>query len=216
MWLCAGLRAPVRGHRPKRLNGATGPVSAGRQPAHRRNDRGPDAVSRLCSHMRLRPPSPAMVVACLALAISLSGAAYAVSTALPRNSVGPVQLKNNAVNSAKVRNGSLRAVDFAAGQIPAGPQGPAGPPGASGLQVISGSGASNSSSPKSQQQDCPAGKRAVGGGGVITGSATNTFLSTSRPTDAGTGWIATGRESSAGNAGSWALQTWVVCATVVP
>ena len=126
------------------------------------------------------------------------------------------ELKNNAVNSAKVRNGSLRAVDFAAGQIPAGPQGPAGPPGASGLQVISGSGASNSSSPKSQQQDCPAGKRAVGGGGVITGSATNTFLSTSRPTDAGTGWIATGRESSAGNAGSWALQTWVVCATVVP
>jgi hypothetical protein len=169
--------------------------------------------------MRLRPPSPALVVACLALAISLSGAAYAVSTALPRNSVGTVQLKNNAVNSAKVRNASLRAVDFAAGQIPVGPQGPAGPqgpPGASGLQVISGSGVSNSSSPKSQQQDCPAGKRAVGGGGVITGSATNTFLSTSRPTDAGTGWIAIGRESTGGNAGSWAVQTWVVCVTSAP
>jgi hypothetical protein len=92
---------------------------------------------------------------------------------------------------------------------------PAGPPGASGLQLISGSGASNSSSPKSQQQDCPAGKRAVGGG-VLTGSVANTFLSTSRPTDAGTAWIATGRESSGGNAGSWAVQTWVVCATVGP
>jgi hypothetical protein len=160
-----------------------------------------------------------MVVACLALAISLSGAAYAVSTALPRNSVGPAQLKNNAVNSAKVRNASLRAVDFAPGQIPPGPQGPAGPqgpPGASGLQLISGSGASNSSSPKTQQQDCPAGKRAVGGGGVLTGSINNTFLTTSRPTDAGTGWIATGRESSGGNAGSWAVQTWVVCAAVGP
>jgi hypothetical protein len=169
--------------------------------------------------MRLRPPSPAMVVACLALAISLSGAAYAVSTALPRNSVGSAQLKNNAVNSAKVRNASLRAVDFAPGQVPQGPQGPAGPqgpPGASGLQLISGSGASNSTSPKSQQQDCPAGKRAVGGGGVLKGSITNTFLWTSRPTDAGTGWIASGRESSAGNAGSWAVQTWVVCATVGP
>jgi hypothetical protein len=154
--------------------------------------------------------------ACLALAISLSGAAYAVSTALPRNSVGSVQLKNNAVNSVKVRNASLRAVDFAPGQIPAGPQGPAGPPGASGLQLVSGSGASNSSSPKSQQQDCPAGKRAVGGGGVITGSAGNTFLSTSRPTDPGTGWIATGRESTAGNAGNWAVQTWVVCVTAAP
>ena len=155
-----------------------------------------------------------MVVACLALSISLSGVTYAVATALPRNSVGAVQLKNNAVNSTKVKNASLRAVDFAAGQIPAGPAGPQGPPGASGLQLISGSGASNSSSPKTQQQDCPAGKKAVGGGGVITGSATNTFLSISRPTDPGTGWIATGRESSGGNAGNWAVQTWVVCMTV--
>src|SRR5207237_846374 len=88
----------------------------------------------------------------------------------PRNSVGTVQLKNNAVNSAKVRNGSLRAVDFAAGQIPAGPQGPAGPPGASGLQVISGRGASNSSSPKSHAQDGPAGQGAGGGGGLGAGS----------------------------------------------
>jgi len=160
-----------------------------------------------------------MAVACLALAISLSGAAYAVSTALPRNSVGTAQIKNNAVNSAKVRNASLRAADFAPGQIPTGPQGPAGPqgpPGASGLQLISGSGASNSSSPKSEQQDCPSGKRAVGGGGVITGALTNTFLWTSRPTDAGTGWIASGRESSGGNPGSWAVQTWVVCASVTP
>jgi hypothetical protein len=160
-----------------------------------------------------------MVVACLALAISLSGVGYAVSTALPRNSVGSVQLKSNAVNSAKVRNSSLRQVDFAPGQIPRGRQGPAGPQGpagTSGLQQISGSGASNSTSPKSQQQDCPAGKRAVGGGAVITGSLTNTFLATSRPTDAGTGWVATGRESTGGNAGSWAVQTWVVCATVAP
>ena len=169
--------------------------------------------------MRLRPPSPALVVACVALAISLSGGAYAVSTALPRNSVGSVQLKANAVNSAKVKNSSLRAVDFAPGQIPRGPQGPAGPqgpPGASGLQVISGSGVSNSSSPKSQQQDCPAGKRAIGGGGVITGSVTNTFLAASRPTDPGTGWTVTGRESTGGNPGAWAVQTWVICATVAP
>jgi hypothetical protein len=160
-----------------------------------------------------------MVVACLALAISLSGAAYAVSTALPRNSVGTVQLKNSAVNSAKVRNATLRAADFAPGQIPRGAQGPAGPqgpPGTSGLQFISGSGPSNSSSPKSQQQDCPAGKRSIGGGAVLTGSTTNTFLATSRPTDAGTGWLATGRESTGGNAGSWAVQTWVICATVSP
>jgi hypothetical protein len=169
--------------------------------------------------MRVRPPSPALVVACLALAISLSGTAFAVATALPRNSVGTAQLKTGAVNSAKVKNASLRAADFAPGQIPRGPQGPAGPAGpagVSGVQLISGSGASNSTSPKTQQQDCPSGKRAVGGGAVLTGTVTNTFLWTSRPTDAGTGWIASGRESTGGNAGNWAVQTWVICAAVTP
>jgi hypothetical protein len=163
-----------------------------------------------------------MVVACLALAVSLSGAAYAVSTALPRNSVGPTQLKANAVNSSKVKNRSLRVVDFATGQIPAGPQGPAGPagpqgpPGTSGAQQIASSGPSNSTSPKTFQVNCPSGKRAIGGGGTLTGSTANTFLSTSRPSDAGTGWIATGREASGGNSGNWAVQAWVVCATVAP
>jgi hypothetical protein len=166
--------------------------------------------------MRVRPPSPALVVACLALVISLSGTAFAVSTALPRNSVGTAQLKTGAVNSAKVKNASLRAADFAPGQIPRGPQGPAGPAGVTGIQLISGSGVSNSTSPKTQQQDCPSGKRAVGGGAVLTGTVTNTFLWTSRPTDAGTGWTASGRESTGGNPGSWAVQTWVICAAVAP
>jgi hypothetical protein len=166
--------------------------------------------------MRVRPPSPALVVACLALVISLSGTAVAVSTALPRNSVGTAQLKTGAVTSAKVKNASLRAADFAPGQIPRGPQGPAGPAGVTGIQLISGSGVSNSTSPKTQQQDCPSGKRAVGGGAVLTGTVTNTFLWTSRPTDAGTGWTASGRESTGGNPGSWAVQTWVICAAVAP
>ena len=163
-----------------------------------------------------------MVVACLALAVALSGGAYAVSTALPRNSVGPAQLKANAVNSAKVQNRSLRAVDFGIGQIPKGPPGPAGPAGpqgpsgTSGVQQISSTGVSNSTPTKSFQLDCPSGKRAIGGGGTLTGTITNTFLSTSRPSDAGTGWIAAGHESTGGNAGNWAVQTWVVCAIAAP
>ena len=121
-----------------------------------------------------------------------------------------------------MQNRSLRAADFAIGQIPKGPQGPAGaagpqgPPGTSGVQQISSTGPSNSTGPKSFQVDCPSGKRAIGGGGTLTGTTTNTFLSTSRPSDAGTGWIAAGRESSGGNAGNWAVQAWVVCATVAP
>ena len=82
----------------------------------------------------LRRPSPAMVVACLALTLSLAGTSYA-TVSLARDSVGTVQLKNNAVTSQKIRDFSLRQWDFKRGQLPpgpAGPQGPAGPPGPSG------------------------------------------------------------------------------------
>ncbi len=87
-------------------------------------------------------PSPAMIVACMALAVALSGASYA-AVVLPRNSVGTVQLKRDAVTAAKVKDGTLKQVDFALGQIPAGPaglagpagpQGPAGPAGPQGLR----------------------------------------------------------------------------------
>jgi hypothetical protein len=84
----------------------------------------------------IRRPSPATVIASLALLVALGGTSVAaVSVALPRNSVGNAQLKTNAVTSIKVKNGSLLRADFRAGQIPAGapgPAGPAGPAGASG------------------------------------------------------------------------------------
>lgn len=74
-------------------------------------------------------PSPAMIVAIIALIASLSGSAYA---ALGKNTVGPRQLKakavktgkisNNAVNGAKVANNSLTGQDInlnALGTVPA-------------------------------------------------------------------------------------------------
>ncbi len=60
---------------------------------------------------KLRLPSPALVVACLALLITLSGVGYAAK-ALPRNSVGTAQLKANAVNGSKVANNSLKGADI--------------------------------------------------------------------------------------------------------
>ncbi|MDX6370993.1 MAG: hypothetical protein QOG93_2495, partial [Gaiellaceae bacterium] len=79
--------------------------------------------------------SPAMVIACVALLLVLGGTGYAASQALPRNSVTSIQVKDH----------SLLARDFKAGQIPrgpagvagpAGPQGPAGPAGTSGSASI--------------------------------------------------------------------------------
>ena len=131
-----------------------------------------------------RLPSPAMIVACVALVVALGGVSYA-ATVLPKNSVGTSQvqkkaitaskLHKNAVNGLKVKNGSLMAADFKAGQLPAGPRGPkgdAGTPGVSGYQVVYGA---IVSVPAGQFgaafADCPAGKKAVGGGGGSEGDA---------------------------------------------
>src|ERR671924_683008 len=56
--------------------------------------------------VRRRSPSPAMVVACIALVVALGGTSYA-AIRLPPNSVGTPQLKRSAVTAAKVRGNSL-------------------------------------------------------------------------------------------------------------
>ena len=84
----------------------------------------------------LRRPSPAMVVACIALLVALGGTSVAAVNQLGRNTVNTPQLVNgavtsskirkNAINSSKVANRSLLRSDFAPGQLPAGPVGPRG------------------------------------------------------------------------------------------
>jgi hypothetical protein len=90
----------------------------------------------------LRRPSPAMIVACLALLVALGGTSVAAVNQLGRNTVDTPQLvngavtnpkiRNNAINSSKVANRSLLRSDFAPGQLPAGPVGPQGPAGPTG------------------------------------------------------------------------------------
>jgi hypothetical protein len=69
--------------------------------------------------MRLRRrylPSPAMVVACIALAVALGGTSYA-AVKLPRNSVGTAQLKRGAVTGIKVKRNSLTGVQINEGRL---------------------------------------------------------------------------------------------------
>jgi hypothetical protein len=80
-----------------------------------------------------RRPSPAMVVALVALFVALGGASYAAFK-LPKNSVGTSQLKKGAVTGAKVKSGSLLASNFKAGQLPAGPKGAQGAKGEQGKE----------------------------------------------------------------------------------
>ena len=74
--------------------------------------------------VRPRTPSPAMVVAIIALFIALGGSAFA---AIQKNAVGTRQLRskavttgkiaNNAINGAKVANGSLSGQDINLGAL---------------------------------------------------------------------------------------------------
>jgi hypothetical protein len=109
--------------------------------------------------------SPALVVACLALLVSLTGPGIAaVEQLVPRGSVGTGQLKNNAVTGAKVRNGSLIRADFKAGQVPRGLRGPAGPTGPPGATGPAGPpGPTGATGPAGPTPPCPPGTRALAG-----------------------------------------------------
>src|SRR5215210_2280694 len=88
-----------------------------------------------------RNPSPALVIACLALFVALGGTTYAAVT-LPKNSVtakqiaknavGASEIRASAVRSGEVKNGALRAQDFAAGELPQGAKGDRGDIGTDG------------------------------------------------------------------------------------
>ncbi len=63
----------------------------------------------------LRIPSPAMIVACVALFIAMGGTSYAAVT-LAANSVGTKQIKSGAVTAAKIKNGAVGTTKV--GKIP--------------------------------------------------------------------------------------------------
>ena len=76
------------------------------------------------------------IVAVAALVVAVFGSTSvghaAARFVLPKNSVGVGQLKKDAVTGLKVKDGTLVAADFKAGQLPAGPPGAAGPAGPAG------------------------------------------------------------------------------------
>jgi hypothetical protein len=98
-------------------------------------------------------------VAYLALFIALGGTSYA-AIAIPNNSVGNKQLKANAVDSKKVKNGTLLIADFKTGQLLPGAKGDKGDNGPAGLQGLQG-------------LEGPKGDKGEAGGGSVTPLALN-------------------------------------------
>ncbi len=187
--------------------------------------------------MRNRLP---MIVSIAALLVAVLGvtplgeAAY--NAVVPRNSVGTLQLKRNAVKAAKIApnairaghvlDGSLLTADFKAGQIPQGPKGDkgdkgdkgaVGQPGVSGLERVTATntGGASSTSPKTVSAVCPTGKKILGGGAFVNVTDTTAPIALRRSNPVGEGWVAHAFESSS-TSDVWSLSVALICASTSP
>ena len=179
------------------------------------------------------------VVAVTALVVAVLGSTplgrAAARVVLPSNSVGAPQIKKNAVTSLKVKDGTLVAADFKAGQLPAGPKGdkgdagiagamgatgPAGLkgekgdqglPGLSGVQILYNAGTVGAGA-NAITAVCPPGKKVVGGGQNASTAYDGTAITGFPNTDHS--WFARGTNPNAGV--SWTLTAYVICANVSP
>ena len=174
-----------------------------------------------------------LAMSAAALAVALLGSTplgHALSSALPRNSVGALQLKRNAVGPSKIApnaiqtshvlDGSLLTADFKPGQIPQGPKGDKGskgdpgPPGISGRQVVTASSASDSTNFKQATAQCPAGTVPIGGGASILGAQVAALTASFTATGINA-YKASAIESVASSA-TWSLNVIVNCVKVAP
>lgn len=183
--------------------------------------------------MRNRLPLIISITALIVAVLGTTPLGHAAYTAVVPNSVGALQLRNgavtgaklrgDAVTSGKVKNRSLRAIDFADGQLPAGPagakgdkgsKGDTGAPGLSGYEIVSKNNAVTTAGFNSATVTCPTGKRALGGGFSTVGpygADAGPFPIHSFPTGNGAGWqFLVGRSPAA----SWTETFYVICATV--
>lgn len=147
-------------------------------------------------HTTRHRPTPATVIASVALFVSLGGVGYAAAT------IGSAQIKNNSVQGKDIRNGTIKSPDIAKATRnalkgktgPVGPVGATGPRGADGAKGDTGAaGATNvtvvrnsflvpSGSTAGASAECPAGSRATGGGVAAIPAAENDTIIASGPT----------------------------------
>lgn len=133
---------------------------------------------------------------------ALANARGPAGTQGPNGAAGPT--------GATGPTGPRGATGSAGPQGPAGPAGPAGPSGIGGWEYrVSDGVVVPPSVGRDAQANCPAGKKALGGGASSTGQVT--FVVNSAPTDDGTGWVVHSRNT---DNQSQTLYAWVICANV--
>ena len=185
----------------------------------------------------IRMPSPATMIALVALFVASTGTAVAsgliTGASVKNGSLYGIDVHNGSLTSVDVRNHSLLPVDFKGG-LPAGPrgpqgepgqQGPVGAPGASGAQGAPGvsgwvrtfvvDGPFDSTSKKVGEATCPAGKKLLAGGGRLhhlQAVPPPIAIQESYAVDEDT-WRIVGAETSP-TAASWEPVVVIVCAEV--
>ena len=105
-----------------------------RQPTKDESENGATKMNAIVKHL----PSPALIVACIALVVALGGVSYA-AVRLPKNSVGSTQVMNGSLQKADLSKRAVASLHGTNGaQGPQGVQGPTGPGGATGTQGAQG------------------------------------------------------------------------------
>jgi hypothetical protein len=155
---------------------------------------------------RFRRPSPAFVLALLALMVALSSSAGANPVAFLAQALNGKSIKKHSIPLSALSPAAVKQLRGATG--PAGLPGPKGDSGATNVSVVSqqcGPAPCTSASVM-----CPAGAHATGGGGLVVG---NQFLFESRPSQGSqaTGWEVAGNAAGASATGS--LIAYAVCAS---
>jgi hypothetical protein len=162
---------------------------------------------------RLRPRlTYANVTATLALFIALGGSAYA-GTQLARDSVGPQQLRGNAVTGAKVRNGTLTGADIRDKSVTAADLNLAAAPKAASYAYKSAAAtAPAGSAANTATATCDSGQQVVGGG-VMLDTPKIGLVNDSYPDSNNTAWTArVGNASSGSSAASLNFTVYAICA----
>jgi hypothetical protein len=193
--------------------------------------------------MRERLPITLSITALVVAVLGSTPLGEAAYNAVAPNSIGARELRNGAVTNVKLRgdavtsgkvlNGSLRAVDFKANQLPAGPPGPKGdkgtkgdkgdkgangspgPPGLSGYEIVRMVNTVTTANFNDLTVTCPAGKKALGWG-YSSGAyspADGPFPQHSVPTANGDGWAITAARFPAA---TWTGVFYAICARVEP
>jgi hypothetical protein len=165
----------------------------------------------------MRPPTVA--VASLVVAAALVGTAIADPTQQATSSMSVRKISTKALRKASKALKIAKVTSKQPGpKGDPGVQGQKGDPGPQGLAGVSGwervteETARDSTNVKELTVSCPAGKRVLDGGAIITGAGTSVALSSSAPFSDST-WLAEAHEHTA-TTETWKLTVVAICGNV--